>query len=152
MGLTYAKAGVNIDEGNRFVSQIKPLVKKTRIPGTIGSIGGFAGLFDPDFKKYKKPLLVSATDGVGTKLELAQSLKIHDTVGIDLVAMSVNDLVVTLAEWTPDPYIIHHILFVCKDQVEGVGSLRASEVCWLKDVLVPETVIHNLQEHRYTVS
>jgi phosphoribosylformylglycinamidine cyclo-ligase len=98
MGLTYQKAGVNIDEGNRFVSQIKPLVKKTRIPGTIGSIGGFAGLFDPNFKKYKKPLLVSATDGVGTKLELAQSLKIHDTVGIDLVAMSVNDLVVTGAK------------------------------------------------------
>jgi len=95
MGLTYKKAGVNIDAGNQFVQQIKPFVRSTKTSGVIGSIGGFSGLFNPDFKKYKNPLLVSATDGVGTKLELAQLIGKHDTVGIDLVAMSVNDLVVT---------------------------------------------------------
>ncbi len=94
MGLTYAKAGVNIDTGNLFVQKIKPLVRSTRIPGTVGSIGGFSGLFDPFFKKWKDPLLVASTDGVGTKLAVAQQLKCHDTVGIDLVAMSVNDLIV----------------------------------------------------------
>jgi phosphoribosylformylglycinamidine cyclo-ligase len=94
MGLTYAKAGVNIDTGNRFVQKIKPFVRSTRIPGTVGSIGGFSGLFDPFFKKWKDPLLVASTDGVGTKLAVAQKLKRHDTVGIDLVAMSVNDLIV----------------------------------------------------------
>jgi len=94
MGLTYAKAGVSIDTGNLFVQKIKPLVRSTRIPGTVGSIGGFSGLFNPFFKKWKDPLLVASTDGVGTKLAVAQSLKCHDTVGIDLVAMSVNDLIV----------------------------------------------------------
>jgi len=92
MGLTYAQSGVSVDRGNLFVQRIKPSVKATRIPGAIGTIGGFAGLFD--VKKYsrKDSLLVSATDGVGTKLVLAQNLKKHNTVGIDLVAMSVNDL------------------------------------------------------------
>lgn len=93
--VTYKKAGVNIDAGNELVEHIKPLAKSTKIPGLVSSIGGFAALFDPSVLKIKNPLLVSTTDGVGTKLELARFQGKHDTIGIDLVAMSVNDLIVT---------------------------------------------------------
>ncbi|MBI4970306.1 MAG: phosphoribosylformylglycinamidine cyclo-ligase [Candidatus Omnitrophica bacterium] len=93
--VTYKKAGVNIDAGNALVERIKPLAKSTKIPGQVSSIGGFAALFDPSVYKIKNPLLVSTTDGVGTKLELARLQAKHDTIGIDLVAMSVNDLIVT---------------------------------------------------------
>jgi phosphoribosylformylglycinamidine cyclo-ligase len=96
--LTYAKAGVNIDTGNLFVEKIKSLVRSTKVPGTVGSIGGFSGLFNPFYRKWKDPLLVASTDGVGTKLEVAQLRGEHDTVGIDLVAMSVNDLIVVGAK------------------------------------------------------
>lgn len=98
MAMNYKKAGVDIDAGNRFVQKIKPLVRSTQIAGSVGSLGGFSGLFRPDFKKYRQPLLVSATDGVGTKLKIAEIAGKHDTVGIDLVAMSVNDLIVTGAK------------------------------------------------------
>ncbi|MBI4398101.1 MAG: phosphoribosylformylglycinamidine cyclo-ligase, partial [Candidatus Omnitrophica bacterium] len=93
--MNYKKSGVNIDLGNALVERIKPLAKSTRIPGLISSIGGFSALFDPSVYKIKNPLLVSTTDGVGTKLEVARLQNRHDTVGIDLVAMNVNDLIVT---------------------------------------------------------
>ncbi|MFI5410005.1 phosphoribosylformylglycinamidine cyclo-ligase [Kaistia sp. UC242_56] len=96
--LSYADAGVDIDAGNRLVDMIKPLVKATRRPGADADIGGFGGVFDPKAAGYTDPLLVAANDGVGTKLKVAIDTGIHDTVGIDLVAMCVNDLIVQGAE------------------------------------------------------
>jgi phosphoribosylformylglycinamidine cyclo-ligase len=97
-GLTYAKAGVDIDAGNRMVDIIKPLVRATARRGADAEIGGFGGLFDLKQAGFKDPVLVAATDGVGTKVKLAIETGRHDTIGIDLVAMSVNDLVVQGAE------------------------------------------------------
>ncbi|KAH8992503.1 aminoimidazole ribonucleotide synthetase [Lactarius akahatsu] len=97
-GLTYAQTGVSIDEGNALVKAIKPYVRATRRTGTNAEIGGFGGVFDLKAAGYADPLLVSGTDGVGTKLRVAIEAGIHDTVGIDLVAMSVNDLLVQGAE------------------------------------------------------
>src|SRR4051794_35754626 len=97
-GLTYADAGVDIDAGNAMVEKIKPLVRSTRRPGANGEIGGFGGLFDLKAAGYVDPVLVAANDGVGTKLMVAIESGRHDTVGIDLVAMCVNDLVVQGAE------------------------------------------------------
>jgi phosphoribosylformylglycinamidine cyclo-ligase len=96
--LTYADAGVDIDAGNAMVDAIKPLVRATRRIGADAEIGGFGGLFDLKACGFKDPVLVAANDGVGTKLKVAIETGIHDTVGIDLVAMSVNDLVVQGAE------------------------------------------------------
>jgi len=96
--ITYKDAGVDIDAGNRFVDMIKPLVKQTMRPEVLTDIGGFGGLFSLNSSKYKRPTLVSSTDGVGTKLKLAFMLDKHDTVGIDLVAMCVNDVIVQGAE------------------------------------------------------
>ena len=97
-GLTYAQAGVDIDAGNRMVELIKPLVRATARPGADSEIGGFGGIFDLKKAGYRDPVLVAATDGVGTKLKVAIETGRHDTIGIDLVAMSVNDLVVQGAE------------------------------------------------------
>ncbi|MPZ41365.1 MAG: phosphoribosylformylglycinamidine cyclo-ligase [Rhizobiales bacterium] len=97
-GLTYAEAGVDIDAGNRMVDLIKPLVRATARPGADAEIGGFGGLFDLKRAGFSDPVLVAATDGVGTKLKIAIDTGCHDTIGIDLVAMSVNDLVVQGAE------------------------------------------------------
>jgi phosphoribosylformylglycinamidine cyclo-ligase len=97
-GLTYAQAGVDIDAGNRMVELIKPLVRATARLGADAEIGGFGGLFDLKRVGYRDPVLVAATDGVGTKLKVAIETGRHDTIGIDLVAMSVNDLVVQGAE------------------------------------------------------
>jgi phosphoribosylformylglycinamidine cyclo-ligase len=96
--LSYKEAGVDIDRANLFVERIKPLIKNTARREVMSSIGGFGGLFHLDIQKIKQPLLVSSTDGVGTKLKIAQLMNKHDTVGIDLVAMSVNDVVVQGAE------------------------------------------------------
>lgn len=91
---SYAEAGVDIDAGNRFVKRIRPLVAKTFKPGVITNIGGFAGLFSLNTQNLKSPVLVASTDGVGTKLKIAFMMGKHDSVGIDLVAMSVNDIMV----------------------------------------------------------
>ena len=97
-GFTYAQAGVDIDAGNRMVELIKPLVRATARAGADGEIGGFGGLFDLKRAGYRDPILVAANDGVGTKVKIAIETGRHDTIGIDLVAMSVNDLVVQGAE------------------------------------------------------
>jgi phosphoribosylformylglycinamidine cyclo-ligase len=97
-GLTYGDAGVDIDAGNRMVDLIKPLVRATARAGADAEIGGFGGLFDLARAGFKDPVLVAATDGVGTKVKIAIETGRHDTIGIDLVAMSVNDLVVQGAE------------------------------------------------------
>ena len=96
--LTYKDAGVDIDQGNLFVQKIKPIIKSTFRKEVMSPIGGFGGLFHLDMGKLSDPVLVSSTDGVGTKLKIAQMMDKHDTVGIDLVAMSVNDVVVQGAE------------------------------------------------------
>ena len=90
---SYAAAGVDVTAGYESVERIKPMVESTYIPGVMGALGGFGGLFAPDFSGMKKPVLVSGTDGVGTKLRLAQLLDRHNTIGIDCVAMCVNDIV-----------------------------------------------------------
>src|ERR1044071_4510574 len=93
-GLTYAQSGVDIDAGNRMVELIKPLVRATARLGADAEIGGFGGLFDLKRAGFKDPVLVAGTDGVGTKVMIAIETGRHETIGIDLVAMSVNDLVV----------------------------------------------------------
>ena len=97
-GLSYLDAGVDIGAGNELVKRIKPRIKKTIRPGTVSSIGGFGGLFDPKAAGFKDPILVAATDGVGTKLKIAIETKQLSTIGIDLVAMCVNDLICQGAE------------------------------------------------------
>jgi phosphoribosylformylglycinamidine cyclo-ligase len=97
-GLTYAAAGVDVAAGEKAVALMRGAVDRTRRPEVLGGIGGFAGLFAFDPSRYRRPVLASSTDGVGTKLAIAQALDIHDTVGIDLVAMVVDDLAVCGAE------------------------------------------------------
>ncbi|KAJ2757789.1 hypothetical protein IWQ56_006171, partial [Coemansia nantahalensis] len=129
-GLSYADAGVDIDAGNRLVDLIKPIVKATRRAGTDSDIGGFGGVFDLKATGYADPVLVSATDGVGTKLKIAHEMGIHDTVGVDLVAMQVNDIVVQGAEplFFLDYYACGHLdVEATRDFVKGVadGCLQA---------------------------
>src|SRR6202020_2736568 len=97
-GLTYADSGVDIDAGNRLVDLIKPMVRATARAGADAEIGGVGGVFDLKGGGFKGPVLVAATDGVGTKVKIAIETGVHDGIGIDLVAMSVNDLVVQGAE------------------------------------------------------
>ena len=96
--LSYRDAGVDIDAGNSLIEHIKPLAAATKRPGVMAGLGGFGALFELPLDRYKEPVLVSGTDGVGTKLKLAMDLNKHDTIGIDLVAMCVNDLIVQGAE------------------------------------------------------
>ncbi len=100
----YQEAGVDIDKGNAFVKKIKTVIADTHQRGVLNEIGGFSSLFSIDKDKYESPVLVSATDGVGTKLAVAKSCEKHDTIGIDLVAMCVNDVIVSGAKpfssWT----------------------------------------------------
>ena len=96
--MTYHDSGVDIDAGNTLVERIKPLVKSTERPGVLGGLGGFVGLFELPLADYQNPVLVSGADGVGTKLKLAISENSYDSIGIDLVAMCVNDIVVSGAE------------------------------------------------------
>ncbi len=96
--LSYRDAGVDIDAGNQLVNKIGPIVKQTFRPGVLTGIGGFGGLFELPVEKYSQPVLVSGTDGVGTKLKVAMMMQRHGTIGIDLVAMCVNDIIVAGAE------------------------------------------------------
>jgi phosphoribosylformylglycinamidine cyclo-ligase len=123
--LTYKDAGVNIEVGNKFVKDIKPLVMQTNRPGVMGSIGGFGGLFNLADCGYKNPILVSATDGVGTKLLIAEEVNKHDTIGVDLVAMSVNDIVVQGAEplFFLDYFATGHLkLDIAKKIIKGIAN------------------------------
>ncbi|PKM85911.1 MAG: phosphoribosylformylglycinamidine cyclo-ligase [Firmicutes bacterium HGW-Firmicutes-12] len=119
--LTYQQAGVDISQGNRTVEMIKPLVEKTFRKEVLGGLGGFGALFALDMDKYKHPVLVSGTDGVGTKLAVSQLLDKHDTIGIDCVAMCVNDILVTGAE----PLFFLDYLAVGKLEPEQAASLVA---------------------------
>jgi len=96
--LSYKKSGVDIDKANLFIDKIKPLIKTTKRPGWIANIGAFAGFFKPELSSCKNPLIVASTDGVGTKLMIAKWAGIHNTIGIDLVAMCVNDVITCGAE------------------------------------------------------
>lgn len=126
--LSYADSGVSIDAGDELVERIKPLAKKTLIPGVLGSIGGFGALFEIS-KDYKEPVLVTGTDGVGTKLKLAFQLNKHDTVGQDLVGMSVNDILVQGAKslFFLDYYACGHLDVDVAEKVVG-GVARGCEL------------------------
>lgn len=119
--VTYAEAGVSIHAGERAVELLKSKVQRTLRPEVVGGIGGFAGMFRLDVQKYRSPILASSTDGVGTKLVIAQQLNIHDTVGIDLVAMVVDDLVACGAE---PLFLLDYIACgeVMPDKVADIGA------------------------------
>lgn len=123
--MTYRDAGVDIDAGNRLVDRIRDDVARTRRPGVLGGLGGFGGLFELDTTRYAKPVLIGATDGVGTKLRLAVALDQHDTIGIDLVAMCVNDVIVQGAEplFFLDYYATGHLdVEVAASVVSGIAD------------------------------
>ncbi len=123
--LSYRDAGVDIDTGNALIERIKPIVKDTFRPGVLTGLGGFGALFELPLNRYKEPVLVSGTDGVGTKLKLALELNKHDTIGIDLVAMCVNDIIVTGAEplFFLDYYATAHLeLDVATDVIKGIAE------------------------------
>lgn len=131
---TYAAAGVSIDAGNELVEQIKPFVRKTKRPGTDAELGGFGGLFDLKAAGYQDPVLVSGTDGVGTKLKIALAMGKHDTIGIDLVAMSVNDVVVQGAEplFFLDYYACSKLqVDIARDVVKGISEACLESGCAL---------------------
>jgi len=123
--LSYKDAGVDIDAGAQLVERIKPIAKRTQRPGVMSGLGGFGSLFELPLDRYKKPVLVSGTDGVGTKLKLAMMLNKHDTIGIDLVAMCVNDIIVTGAEplFFLDYYATGKLdLDIASDAIAGIGK------------------------------
>ena len=123
--LSYRDAGVDIDAGNELIERIKPMVKQTFRPGVLTGLGGFGALFELPLERYREPVLVSGTDGVGTKLKLALELNRHDTIGIDLVAMCANDIVVAGAEplFFLDYYATGKLdLEVATDVVRGIAA------------------------------
>ncbi len=117
-GLSYRDAGVDIEAGNRLVDRIKPVAKRTTRPGVLTGLGGFGALFEIP-ESYKKPVLVSGTDGVGTKLKLALDMNKHNTIGIDLVAMCVNDLIVQGAE----PFFFLDYYATCKLDLDTASAV-----------------------------
>ena len=124
-GLSYRDAGVDIDAGNALIDRIRPHAKRTLRPGVLGGLGGFGALFEVPLDRYQQPVLVSGTDGVGTKLKLAVIMNKHDTIGIDLVAMCVNDLVVAGAEplFFLDYYATGHLnLDAATDVIKGIAD------------------------------
>ncbi len=128
--LSYKDAGVDIDAGNALIERIKPHAARTRRPGVLAGLGGFGALFELPLERYREPVLVSGTDGVGTKLRLALEMGKHDTIGIDLVAMCVNDIVVAGAEplFFLDYYATGKLdLDVATDVIKGIadGCLQA---------------------------
>ncbi len=123
--LTYKDAGVDIEAGNKLVENIKSVAKRTNRPGVLAGLGGFGALFEIPLDRYRQPVLVSGTDGVGTKLKLALELGKHDTIGVDLVAMCVNDLIVQGAEplFFLDYYATSHLdVDVASSVVSGIGD------------------------------
>jgi phosphoribosylformylglycinamidine cyclo-ligase len=124
-GLSYRDAGVDIDAGNNLIERIKPHAKRTLRPGVMGGLGGFGAMFELPLDRYKHPVLVSGTDGVGTKLKLAMEMDKHDTIGIDLVAMCVNDLIVGGAEplFFLDYYATGHLeVDAATDVIKGIAD------------------------------
>jgi phosphoribosylformylglycinamidine cyclo-ligase len=131
---SYKDAGVDVEQGDRFVEIIKPMVESTFRPEVLTGLGGFAGCFSLNIERYKKPILVSSTDGVGTKLKIAFMMDRHDTVGIDLVAMSVNDIVVIGARplFLLDYFATSHLdPERAKSVVEGIVKGCAEAECSL---------------------
>ena len=123
--LSYRDAGVNIDSGNLLVERVKPIANRTKRPEMLGSLGGFGALCEVPLDRYKKPVLVSGTDGVGTKLKLALDYGQYDTIGIDLVAMCVNDIVTSGAEplFFLDYYATGHLdVEVATQVITGIGK------------------------------
>jgi len=123
--LSYRDAGVNIDSGNLLVERIKPITARTHRPEMLGGLGGFGALFEIPLARYKNPVLVSGTDGVGTKLKLAQAYDKYDTIGIDLVAMCVNDIVTSGAEplFFLDYYATGHLdVEIATQVIEGISK------------------------------
>ena len=125
--LSYRDAGVDIDAGNRLVDRIKPHARRTLRSGVLGGLGGFGALFELPLDRYHQPVLVSGTDGVGTKLKLALELNRHDTIGIDLVAMCVNDVLVVGAEplFFLDYYATGKLnVDVAADVIKGIADAK----------------------------
>ena len=123
--LSYRDSGVDIDAGSELIERIKPAVTKTRRPGVLAGLGGFGALFELPLDRYREPVLVSGTDGVGTKLKLAVEAGLHDSIGIDLVAMCVNDIVVAGAEplFFLDYYATGKLdLDVASDVIKGIAA------------------------------
>ena len=123
--LSYRDSGVDIDAGSELIDRIKPAVAKTRRPGVLAGLGGFGALFELPLDRYREPVLVSGTDGVGTKLKLAVEAGLHDSIGIDLVAMCVNDIVVAGAEplFFLDYYATGKLdLDVASDVIKGIAA------------------------------
>ncbi|WP_425468449.1 phosphoribosylformylglycinamidine cyclo-ligase [Prauserella rugosa] len=153
-GATYAAAGVDIDAGDSAVELLKPHAARATRPEVVGGVGGFAGLFSLKLDRWKEPLLASSTDGVGTKIAVAKALDKHDTVGIDLVAMVVDDLVVTGAE----PLFLQDYIAVGKVVPERIAAIVAgiSEGCVQAGcaLLGGETAEHPglMGEHEYDIS
>lgn len=123
--LDYKAAGVDIDAGEQLVDRIKPIAARTKRPGVLAGIGGFGAMFEIPPGRYKEPVLVTSTDGVGTKLKLAMAMQKHETIGIDLVAMSVNDIIVQGAEplFFLDYYATGHLnVNMAAAVIEGIGK------------------------------
>ncbi|WP_455375071.1 phosphoribosylformylglycinamidine cyclo-ligase, partial [Kaarinaea lacus] len=123
--MSYKDAGVDIDAGNALIEKIKPHAARTMRPGVLAGLGGFGSLFELPIDRYRQPVLVSGTDGVGTKLKLALAMNFHETIGIDLVAMCVNDLIVQGAEplFFLDYYATSKLdVEVASDVIKGIAD------------------------------